>query len=132
MKTRQSNKAFTLVELVMVIVIIGLLAAVVMPKFSDLKSDAQNAAESGTVAAVRSGIKLAYMRSMAQGIEQYPDVLDSAANEMASETNALFTDIIDEGVTDPNWKKTGNREYKYLPTGTVYGYDKNTGTFKPS
>jgi len=41
--SRQKAGGFTLVELVMVIVILGILAAVVLPKFIDLKSDANTA-----------------------------------------------------------------------------------------
>ncbi|MDO8425923.1 MAG: prepilin-type N-terminal cleavage/methylation domain-containing protein, partial [Deltaproteobacteria bacterium] len=38
---RKSNKGFTLIELVMVIVILAILAAVAIPRFIDLQSDAR-------------------------------------------------------------------------------------------
>ncbi|MBK7546835.1 MAG: prepilin-type N-terminal cleavage/methylation domain-containing protein [Rhodoferax sp.] len=41
---KQVQRGFTLIELVMVIVILGVLAAVAIPKFVDLKSDARTAA----------------------------------------------------------------------------------------
>jgi prepilin-type N-terminal cleavage/methylation domain-containing protein len=129
MRNRLTHTGFTLVELVMVIVIIGLLAAVVMPKFSDIKTEAQSAAEEGAVAAVRSGIKLAHMSSLAQGSDTYPTTLDSASNGDASETNPLFTDVVEGGITDGNWKKTGTRRYEYKPTKARYTYDRSTGKF---
>lgn len=114
----------------MVIVIIGLLAAVVTPNFTSIKAEAQNAAETGTVSAVKSGIQLAHMALLAQGSDTYPLTLDSASNGDASEANPLFTNVIQDGVTDPNWTKTGNLKYKFKPTTSVYLYDKTTGTFK--
>ena len=48
---KQAQKGFTLIELVMVIVILGVLAAVALPKFVDLKGDAQQAAMSGVAGA---------------------------------------------------------------------------------
>lgn len=54
------QRGFTLIELVMVIVILGVLAAVAIPKFVDLKSDAVAAATAGVAGALSSASAVNY------------------------------------------------------------------------
>ena len=129
MNTVRNLKAFTLVELVMVIVIIGLLAAVVVPQFGDMRTQAQTAAENATASAIISGIKLAHMTNLTHGTDTFPTTLDSATVGLASATNPLFTTVIENGVTDSNWKKTAAAAYQYLPSGNAYAYASATGLF---
>lgn len=58
MKIRQSG--FTLIELVMVIVLIGVLAAIAIPKFVDLSGDAKAAAVEGVAGALSSAAAINY------------------------------------------------------------------------
>ncbi|MBK7613795.1 MAG: type II secretion system protein [Burkholderiales bacterium] len=58
--SRRPQGGFTLIELVMVIVIVGVLSAVAIPKFIDLSGDAKKAAVEGMAGALASGAAINY------------------------------------------------------------------------
>jgi MSHA pilin protein MshA len=51
---KKANSGFTLIELVVVIVILGILAAVAVPKFFDLSGEAETAAAQGVAGSLAS------------------------------------------------------------------------------
>lgn len=68
MRKIQNNQAgFTLIELVVVIVILGILAATALPKFVDMSGEARTSATAGVVGALGSSSSINYSGSLAKG-----------------------------------------------------------------
>ena len=81
MQKRQAG--FTLIELVIVIVILGILAAAALPRFSDLSTDARVAAVNGLAGSIRAAAGIAKSTQLAKGLTSAQDVtLDGTTIQM--------------------------------------------------
>ena len=58
--TKKNKKGFTLIELMIVVAIIGILAAIAIPKFAELIRKSSEGASKGNLGAVRSALSIYY------------------------------------------------------------------------
>jgi prepilin-type N-terminal cleavage/methylation domain-containing protein len=70
-----ANRAFTLIELIAVIVVLAILAGVAIPKYFDYSANAKASATKGTLGGARSAIANFYANSAVSGTAAYPTLL---------------------------------------------------------
>jgi prepilin-type N-terminal cleavage/methylation domain-containing protein len=72
MHRTKSEAGFTLIELVIVIVILGILAAVAIPKYEDMREQARVATIRGQLGTIRSAVAIQYARNALNGYATFP------------------------------------------------------------
>jgi MSHA pilin protein MshA len=110
------RKGFTLIELVMVIVILGILAATALPRFVDLSSKAKESAAKGALGGIRAALAIAYTSNAVYGSAGWPS---SIAASLFADNN-----VPKEPFSNTNAVAAGSN-----PSGTTGGwlYDSGTG-----
>ncbi len=141
MQLRSFRSAFTMIELIFVIIIIGILAAIAIPRFSGVESQAVIASGRSTVMSVRAAISTERQKYFMLGDSSYINRLDANVATNTSDVkifdnNGTATDVL---LTYPiitknasgGWMKTGSSTYTYNINGNLntFTYNSTNGTF---
>ena len=105
MKKTISQKGFTLIELIIVMVILGIMAAIAVPRYLDSIENAEASAEDAVISAIRAGLKQYANNSLLEhGQETWPEnPFDALADKPAGYTTD--DEIAD---TDGEWTFMGD------------------------
>jgi prepilin-type N-terminal cleavage/methylation domain-containing protein len=111
MKQIRKNRAFTLIELLLVLVILAILAAVVVPKFSGRTEQARNSAAKADISMIETALDAIEIDN---GRYQYSPVLDGRINTPASSSALRATQAAISG-----WDPSNGANGFYNPSKTV-------------
>ena len=117
------SAGFTLIELVIVIVILGILAVTAAPKFLNLQGDARESTLKGMKAAMESSASIVYSKAAIKGLETATSGSVSSgsttitiANGYPTADEAGIGAALDIGVGD--WSvSSASKTYSMTPTG---------------
>ncbi len=133
-----------MIELVFVIVIIGILAAVAIPRLMVTRGDAVIVKGKSQISAIRNGISLQKSKNMLKGDSTpYPSKLDNATTYNVDDqklfyfndgnsSNILEYPIYSKKNADGHWLKTAQFSYIFYitqDTNVSFDYNNSTGSF---
>lgn len=114
------RRAFSMIELVFVIVVLGIIATIAIPKFAATRTDAKVASARATVSAVRSGIVSERQTRLLRGDSSYIADLGSG-----------FSAVLSYPAKD--WTKNGDTYSVAIDSTTCsFDYNSTTGLFLPT
>lgn len=132
-----NRRGFTMIELVFVIVVLGILTAIAIPRLAATRDDAQMAKGRSDVAAIRAAIISERQGRLLRGDSAYAGALDDGTTSTGQElfdgntTNRLMQYPITSASGNGHWMKTGTNAYTFTVMGdaVAFTYTPATGIF---
>lgn len=126
----RNNKGFTLIELIMVTIILGILAAVAIPRYMTTVTKAESAAENAVIGSILAGLEVfATEQLMDNGRRSWPD---NPFDGLDTKPSGYTTDATDANV-DGEWTfnttslKITHQRLDNSRVGWVYAKGTQTG-----
>ncbi|WP_285817545.1 prepilin-type N-terminal cleavage/methylation domain-containing protein [Echinimonas agarilytica] len=118
----RQQQGFTLIELVVVIVILGILAVTAAPRFINLQGDARLSTIQGLKGAIDGANSLVFSRAAIDGTESAPtgtvDVQGATVNIVYGYIKGAEADIVAAvNMNADDWEITGTAPVKFFPKG---------------
>jgi len=130
---QKSKNAFTMIELVFVIVVLGILAAIAVPRFAATRDDAIISKGRADIASIRSAIVTERQSRLIKGDSKYITGLNINGSKLF---DGVLTYGITGSATDGHWSTTGvdsnaTAKYNYKVGGVnvLFTYTSNNGKF---
>lgn len=125
------RSAFTMIELIFVIVILGILAAVAVPKFGGMKERADLAKARSDIASIRSSIMNERQSQIIKGNSSYISKLTVDTNATILFKGDGTRKLLTYGIKKGEWTHPADGDYTYTINGvsTNFTYDSDDGTF---
>ena len=138
---QKSKNAFTMVELVFIIVILGILSAIAVPKFAATRSDAIISKGRSDIASIRSGIITERQSRLIKGVSSFiPNGIGAytinGSTYKQMDNGGLFGGIlmypISQSTGNDGWSATagsGTYTYKVAGSSNTFDYNETNGKF---